>query len=145
VRIPPDLVEEALRSAPKRILLYDQQGHKAMSLMNGNAFYGTGSDATFTLDIDTGQRRRTVLHDVANFAKLVDGLEHIDFTMSMANPVDVPAEDIYVHVFAEMVKNSNKPLIFIADSGRDIAKIYDIACQVAGGADALQRKPFLLN
>jgi trimethylamine--corrinoid protein Co-methyltransferase len=145
VRIPPSLVEEALRSAPRRILLYDQQGKKAMSLVNGNAYYGTGSDATFTLDIETGQRRRTVLKDVANFAQLVDGLENIDFAMSMANPVDVPAEDIYVYVFAEMVKNVNKPIVFIADSGKDIARIYDIACLIAGGEEEFYKKPFILN
>ena len=83
-----------------------------MPLVNGNYFYGTGSDATFTVDLETGQRRRTVLKDVANYAKLVDGLENIAFNMSMANPEDVPIEDIYIHVFAEMVKNTNKILLF---------------------------------
>lgn len=145
VTLPGYLVENALRSAPRRITLYDQRGNKAMSLCNGNPFYGTGSDATFTLDLESGQRRRTVLKDTANFARLVDGLENIDFAMSMANPEDVPLEDIYVYVFAKMVKNTNKPMVFIADSGRDIAKIYEIACLVAGGEEELQKKPFMLN
>lgn len=145
VTLPGYLVEDALRSAPRRITLYDQMGNKAMALCNGNPFYGTGSDATFTLDLESGQRRRTVLKDTANFARLVDGLENIDFAMSMANPEDVPLEDIYVYVFAEMVKNTNKPMVFIADSGRDIAKIYEIACLVAGGEEELQKKPFILN
>jgi len=145
VKLPAHLVDEALKSAPKQIDLYDQKGNKTMPLVNGNTFYGTGSDAIFTLDLETGQRRRTVLNDAANFARLVDGLENMSFTMSMANPEDVPIEDIYVYVFAEMVKNTNKPIVFIADSGRDIVKIYQIACQVAGGEDALQKKPFVLN
>jgi len=145
VRLPAYLAEEALRSAPKQINLYDQTGRIAMPLINGNPFYGTGSDATFTLDLDTGKRRRVVLKDVANFARLVDGLDNIDFAMSMANPEDVPIEKIYVYAFAEMVKNSNKPMIFIADSGVDIAQIYEIACQVAGGEETLQEKPFMLN
>jgi len=116
-----------------------------MPLADGNTFYGTGSDATFTLDLETGGRRRTVLKDATNFARLVDGLENMAFTMSMANPEDVPVEDIYLYVFAEMVKNTNKPIVFIADSGRDLAKIYDIACRVVGGETKLQEKPFLLN
>ena len=99
VTLPGYLVEDALRSAPRRITLYDQMGNKAMALFNGNPFYGTGSDATFTLDLESGHRRRTVLKDTANFARLVDGLENIDFAMSMANPEDVPLEDIYVYVF----------------------------------------------
>ena len=137
ITMPAYLVEEALRSAPRRITLYDQMGNKAMALVDGNPFYGTGSDATFTLDLETGQRRRTVLKDVANFARLVDGLENMDFAMSMANPEDVPIEDIYVYVFAEMVRNTNKPIVFIADSGKDITKIYGIASLVAGGEEEL--------
>lgn len=145
VRMPSHLVESALASAPRQIVLYDQKGNRAMPLVDTNPYYGTGSDATFTIDLDTGERRRVVLKDAANFAKLVDALENFDFAMSMANPEDVPVENIYVYVFAEMVRNSSKPIVFIADSGRDIAKIYEIACYVSGGEEQLQRKPFILN
>ena len=145
VRMPPHLVEEALKTAPKQISLYDQKGAKAMDLTGENSFYGTGSDATFTQDVETGERRRAVLKDVSNFATLVDGLENIDFAMSMANPEDAPIDDIYVYVFAEMLRNTNKPIVFIADSGRDIAKIHEIACLVVGGEEELKRKPFILN
>jgi trimethylamine--corrinoid protein Co-methyltransferase len=145
LKLPASLVETALDSAPKQIVLYDQRGNEAISLVNGNSFFGTGSDATFTLDLETAQRRRVVLQDVADFARLVDGLEHIAFVMSMGNPENVPVQDIYIHVFAEMVKNTNKPIVFIADSGRDISRIYQIACQVIGGEEELKNKPFLLN
>ena len=145
LKLPARVVEAALDSAPKQIVLYDQRGKEAMPLIDGNYFYGTGSDATFTLDLETGLRRRAVLQDVADFARLVDGLEYIAFVMSMGNPENVPVEDIYIHVFAEMVKNTNKPIVFIADSGRDIYRIYQIACQVMGGEKELRSKPFLLN
>ncbi|MEJ2717680.1 MAG: trimethylamine methyltransferase family protein [Deltaproteobacteria bacterium] len=146
VKMPPFLVEEALKTAPRQIVLYDQKGTRSMPLTNGNSFYGTGSDTTFTIDLETGERRRSLVKDSGNFAKLVDGLENMDFAMSMGNPEDVPVvDDIYVYAFAEMVKNTNKPIVFIADSGRDIAKIYEIACLIAGGETELQDKPFLLN
>ncbi len=145
VKLPAYLAENALRSAPREIALYDQQGNKAMALTGGNPYFGTGSDTTFTMDLETGRRRRTALKDTANFARLVDGLDNISFAMSMSNPEDVPVADIYVYAFAEMVKNTNKPMVFIADSGRDLAKIYEIACLVAGGKDELRNRPFLLN
>ena len=44
-----------------------------------------------------------------------------------------------------MVKNTNKPIVFIADSGRDIAKIHEMACLVVGGEEEFQRNPFILN
>jgi len=146
VSIPSYLVAQALSTAPKLVAMYDQNGNKSMPLTNGNSFYGTGSDATFTIDLETGNRRRAVLQDVANFAKVVDALENISFNMSMANPEDVPViEDIYVYVFAEMVKNTNKPLVVIADREQDLAKIHQIACLVAGGEEKFQEKPFILN
>ncbi len=145
VKLPAYLVEKAMGSAPRQINLYDQHGNEAMSLADGNSYYGTGSDAMFTLDLETGERRQAVLRDTANFARLVDGLENMAFAMSMANPEDVPVADIYVYAFAEMVKNTNKPMVFIADSGRDMAKIYEIACRVAAGEANLQQRPFMLN
>jgi trimethylamine--corrinoid protein Co-methyltransferase len=145
LRLPAHLVEAALDSAPKQIVLHDQRGNQAMALVDGNCFYGTGSDATFTVDLETGERRRVVLQDVTNFARLVDGLKSIAFVMSMGNPENVPVEDIYVHVFAEMVRNTNKPIVFVADSGRDISKIHQIACQVVRGEEELRNRPFLLN
>lgn len=145
VRMPAYLAEEALLSAPKQVTLYDQLGNKAMPLYGDNPFYGTGSDAVYTIDVETGKRRRTLIGDVANFAKLVDALPNISFAMTMSNPNDVPVESIYVHAFAAMVKNTNKPMVIIADSGKDIKRIYDIACAIAGSEESLQLKPFLLN
>ncbi|MBF0530417.1 MAG: trimethylamine methyltransferase family protein, partial [Deltaproteobacteria bacterium] len=143
--IPGFLVEDALKSAPRQIVLYDQTGRRAMPLADNNPFYGTGSDTTFTIDLETGERRRTLLKDAGNFAKLVDGLENISFAMSMCNPDDVPVDNIYVYTFAEMVRNTNKPLVFIADGAHDIVKIHKIASLVAGGEEELRKKPFLLN
>jgi trimethylamine--corrinoid protein Co-methyltransferase len=145
LRMPARLAEAALKTAPRRIMLHDQQGNEAMDLSGENWFYGTGSDTIFAYDLNTGQRRRTVIQDTANFAKMIDALDNMDFAMSMSNPEDVPIENIYLYVFVEMLKNTNKPLIFIADSGRDIARMYEIACLVAGGEKALQERPFILN
>jgi len=143
--MPARLVEEALKTAPKSFDLYDQKGNPAMTVAGQNCFYGTGSDTLFTLDLNDGRRRRTNQKDTANFARMVDALDNIDFAMSMSNPDDVPIEDIYVHVFAEMIGNTNKPIIFIADGQRDIEKIYRIATLVTGGEDKLAEKPFILN
>jgi trimethylamine--corrinoid protein Co-methyltransferase len=143
--MPARLVDDALSTAPRRIVLYDQNGNPAMDLSDEHTFYGTGSDATFTIDLETGVRRRTVLADTGNFSSLVEALEHIDFAMSMGNPADVPVESIYIHAFAEMIKNTSKPLVFIADRLEDISAIHRIASLIAGGEKELEAKPFFLN
>ncbi|HCY87372.1 MAG TPA: trimethylamine methyltransferase [Desulfobacteraceae bacterium] len=145
VTMPENLVEDAILSAPKRFDVYDQTGDLTMPLEGENFFFGTGSDTIFTRDLETNERRRTRLSDTGNFARLVDALDHLDFSMSMGNPEDVDIEDIYVRVFEEMVENSNKPICFIADSGKDIRQIHKIACEVVGGEAELRKKPFLFN
>jgi trimethylamine--corrinoid protein Co-methyltransferase len=146
IRIPAYLAEDAIRSAPRQIALFDQNGNKTMPLVDGNFFFGTGSDTTFTLDLESGERRPCVINDTGRFARLVDALENFSFAMSMSNPQDVPKiEFIYVYAFAEMLRNTNKPLVFIADRKEDIRKIHEMACMLIGGEDVLRRKPFLLN
>jgi len=139
-------VEEALRSAPRRILLYNQIGNKAMDLRDDNLYFGTGSDTTFTIDLESSRRRECVLNDTGRFARLIDALPNLSFMMSMSNPQDIPKiEFIYVYTFAEMLRNTNKPIVFIADRLEDMQHIHQLACMVAGGEDGLRRKPFLLN
>lgn len=145
VRMPAHVVEDALRSAPRQVDIFDQNGAKAMPLTGDNFFYGTGSDTLFTLDLASSERRRAILKDTANFARLVDALENLSFAMSMSNPQDVPIDDIYVCAFAEMVKNTSKPIVFIAGNAGDVKRIHEIACLVAGGRENFERKPFILN
>ena len=143
--MPAGLAEAALKTAPQSIELYDQQGDAALTVAGENCFYGTGSDTLFTLDLETGRRRRTNLADTANFARMVDALDNMDFAMSMSNPEDAPIKELYVHVFAEMIRHTNKPIVFIADGMEDIRKIHRIASLVAGGEKELAAKPFILN
>jgi trimethylamine--corrinoid protein Co-methyltransferase len=116
-----------------------------MPLELGKVFFGTGSDTTFTLDMETGERRRTVAQDVENFARLGDALENIDFVMSMGNPSDVQADDLYIHSFIRMLRGSVKPNVYTAQNRKDMEDIYRIATAVMGGEDALREKPILLH
>ncbi len=145
LRMPPHLVEQALASAPRQIAVFDQNGQPAMSLSEESFYYGTGSDTLFTLDLESYERRRAVLQDTANFARLVDALPNLSFVMSMSNPQDAPIRDLYVCAFAQMVGNTSKPIVFIAEAVEDVARIHQIACLVAGGRKAFEARPFILN
>jgi trimethylamine--corrinoid protein Co-methyltransferase len=144
LKIPPHLVTEAIASAPSRIPLHNRLGELTMPLEAGQVFFGAGSDCPFTIDLETGQRRPATLKDVQRIAQLCDGLEQIDFVMSMGVPSDVPALDHYVHEFVAMLRNSVKPLVYTANNLADMQDIYRIACAVTGGERQLREKPFLL-
>jgi trimethylamine--corrinoid protein Co-methyltransferase len=145
VKIPPHLVKKALNTAPERIVLSNQRGERVMPLQEGKTYFGTGSDTIFTIDVETRERRKVRREDVGRMARLCDALSNIDFVMSMGNPQDVPRADVYLYEFAEMVSNTNKPIVFTADTANDIDVIVEMASHIAGGKDELQEKPFLLH
>jgi len=144
IKIPEHLVMDAIVSAPPRIPMYNRLGELTMPLEAGKVFFGPGSDCIFTIDLETGKRRKATAEDIRRFAHLCDGLNQMDFTMSMGNPSDVPPLDIYVHEFIGMVRGSVKPAVYTANNREDMEDIYHIACAVAGGETELREKPFLM-
>ena len=144
IKIPENLVSDGIASAPSRIPMYDRLGNPTMELELGKVFFGSGSDTTFTLDVESGERRRTTAQDVEDIARLCDALENLDFIMSMGNPSDVPPDDLYIHEFVRMIRGSVKPNVYTAKNRADMEDIYRIAVSVAGSEQALREKPFLL-
>ncbi len=145
IKIPENLVTDAIDKAPARIPMHNRLGEMSMPLELGKVFFGTGSDTTFTLDIESGERRRAVAGDVEDIARLSDALENIDFVMSMGNPSDVPADDLYIHAFVRMLRGSVKPNVYTAQNRKDMEDIYRIAAATMGGEQALREKPIFLH
>jgi trimethylamine--corrinoid protein Co-methyltransferase len=144
IRIPHHLVMDAVSSAPPRIPMHNRLGQLAMPLESGKVFFGSGSDCIFTIDVETGARRKVIAEDVRRIAQLCDGLDQIDFIMSMGVPSDVPAMDIYLHGFINMLRGSVKPIVYTANDRADMEDIYRICCAVVGGETELRERPFMM-
>jgi trimethylamine--corrinoid protein Co-methyltransferase len=144
INIPENLVSDAITSAPSRIPMYDRLGNLAMPLELDKVFFGPGSDTTFTLDVETGERRRTTAQDVEDIARVCDALDNMDFIMSMGNPSDVPPDDLYIHEFIRMIRGSVKPNVYTVKNREDMEDVYRIAVAVAGGEQALRERPFFM-
>jgi trimethylamine--corrinoid protein Co-methyltransferase len=144
LKIPSLMVMEAIGSAPSRIPMYSRLGELTMPLEGGKVFFGPGSDCIFTLDVETGERRKATAEDIRRIAHLCDGLDQMDFIMSMGNPSDVPPPNIYIHEFISMIRGSVKPNIYTANNRADMEDLYTIACAVAGGETELREKPFMM-
>jgi trimethylamine--corrinoid protein Co-methyltransferase len=144
ILIPQHLVEEALEKSHAQIKMYDRDGVASILVRNGKTYFGPGSDALYNIDRKSGERRYSTLSDVANNVRLADGLKGFDFMMSMALPQDVEQHRLYPAVFAEMVRNTNKPIVTTLTTVEDIKGIHQIASIVAGGKAQLKEKPFFL-
>jgi trimethylamine--corrinoid protein Co-methyltransferase len=144
VRFPAAVVEEAVENAPSRVVLGHRTGDAQLILEGHNSYFGTGSDLPNTIDLESGERRISLLSDVADTARLADALPNIDFVMSMALPSDVRRETSDRHSFLAMVANTTKPLVFTAWDDSGLADIIAMAEAVAGNAETLAENPFLV-
>jgi trimethylamine--corrinoid protein Co-methyltransferase len=144
VKFPASVVEDALLYAPSRIVLCDRTGEPRMYLEGNKTYFGTGSDLPNTIDLETRERRLSLLSDVENTARLVDYLPNLDFTMSMALPSDVPTKTSDRYSFLAMIKNTTKPIVFTAWDEAGLKDIIAMAQVVAGSIEQLALNPFLL-
>jgi trimethylamine---corrinoid protein Co-methyltransferase len=144
VRFPAHLVEEALASAPSRVVMCDRDGEPAMYLEGQKTYFGTGSDCLGLLDPRTGEHRKFVQGDLIEGYRLCDALPNIHFVMSIGIPSDVPAERTYDVQMALMLEQTTKPIVFVTDDRASCQRAIDMAAAVAGGYEALTEQQHIL-
>ncbi len=141
VLIPHGLVENALKTAPSSVVLYDRLGKESCFLEGWATSYGTGSDCPFILDRQTGERRKCTYDDVAKGALVCDYLENLDFVMPVGIISDRPPQVADVWEVEATISNTIKPIVFTAHNKRTFQASIDIAATVAGSLERLQEKP----
>jgi len=146
VRIPAQLVEDALASAPETFALYDRNGDERALLGEGRAYFGTGVTALKYEDPDSGEVHNFTLADFAEVARLTDALENLDFIASpgVVRPsADLPLSTVNQCEFLEMTANTVKPVMPLVADGAALADIFEMAAIVAGGREELRQRPFV--
>ncbi len=145
VYFPAWLLEQALRTAPSRVTMYDRMGRPAMYLEGSNTYFGTGSDTLNFLDPFSGERRSWRTEDVAAATRVCDALPNIDFVMSMGLLSDVEKRMINREQYAIMIQNTTKPQVVISEDGDTLRDIIEMAAVAVGGKERLRQKPLLMS
>ncbi|MFC2012954.1 trimethylamine methyltransferase family protein [Chloroflexota bacterium] len=141
VRIPSHLVEDALKSAPKRVTLSSRDGQREVLLEGTKVYFGTGSDCPYILDSFTGERRLFTKKDVGQAALIADYLPNIDFFMSLGLVSDVPKATSDRHQFQAMILNTAKPIVYTAHDEAGMSDIIEMAAVAAGSREQLRSNP----
>jgi trimethylamine--corrinoid protein Co-methyltransferase len=145
VQFPSNLIGDAIASAPSNLVIYNRNKKPVMDLGGRRSYFGTGTDLPKTVDLETREIRNTRADDIVSSTIISDALSNIDFIGSYGLPGDVPAGLHYIRCFQLEVENSIKPIFFTAESEDDLAIIWEMACAVAGGPEALVHHPFLIS
>jgi len=144
VRIPSRLVEESVAQAPSTFTIYGRNP-EFKAVMEGTRVYIEPMIGRLNiLDLETGQRRRTTLEDVANLIKLVDALEYYSTLHSgaiMPHIEGIPDPVAHIHGYLTSLRNSSK-IIKACCRGKKVAQdCIRMATVVAGGEANLAKKP----
>jgi trimethylamine--corrinoid protein Co-methyltransferase len=139
-RIPAHLVKDAIASTPPAFTVWGR-GDQPMRVANDRVHYGPGLTSTYFIDPQTGERRPSRRGDPALTARVADALPNIDYVMGLGLIGDGDPALASVYEFAEMLANTGKPIVAWAHKPANVEAMYRMALAVAGGEEALRRRP----
>jgi trimethylamine--corrinoid protein Co-methyltransferase len=141
VRIPRGLVEGALASAPRRVVVYGQADARrdcALGL-DGGHYARTTTGLNWIVDHRSVRRRPVTAQDAINWTRLIHFLPFIHFAGSL-NDQEEAAKSEEVRCLARMLNYTDKPFMFSAFSGEGMRWLW----RLTEVTQASHRRPRLM-
>ncbi|TKJ38404.1 hypothetical protein CEE37_12860 [candidate division LCP-89 bacterium B3_LCP] len=141
---PKSLIEDALKSAPRTIQLYDVNGDNEINIGGDEVHFDPGSAALYIHDPSEGRIRKPVTNDLRRFIKLVNKLDnyHIQSTALISSDVPEKCGDSYRLYLA--LKLGFKPVITGIFEKESFSVMKDMLTSVRGSESALKEKPLAI-
>jgi trimethylamine--corrinoid protein Co-methyltransferase len=144
VSIPPDLVEKALGSAPKRIQVYNRRGEAVMDLGDDRVHFNPGSAALRIFDVEAKRARFPETADLVKFALLIDALPNYAAQSTGVIPSDVPEEIADRYRLYVALQHSVKPVVTGTFKVEAFRVMHEMLAAVAGDPDELRERPIAI-
>ena len=144
VRAKPNLIEDALKKCPPKYTLSARDPGQDCPLDGNHVFLGTDGCGVEVIDIETGQKRTSVLSDVRDISRIADGTEEVGFHWVPVSAQDKPAETRGLHEIKTIWENSTKHVQ--TESIYSIHEAHaamEMAGLLVGGKDKLRERPVL--
>ena len=144
VKIPGNIIENALKHAPSAYTLSARNPSQDLPLDGNHVFVGTDGCGVEVLDIYNGQRRTSNLQDVADIARVADTLEEVAFHWVAVSAQDKPPATRGLYELLAVWENSTKHVqtesIY---NEREACAAIEMAAAIAGGKAELRERPVL--
>ncbi|MHA2022019.1 MAG: trimethylamine methyltransferase family protein, partial [Candidatus Thorarchaeota archaeon] len=145
MKIPENLLQEALQKAPGRHLMASRNPKHDFVIGDGASYYTNAFGAHYTLDLETGERRLSTVKDLEEFTLLADYYPTVDYIKPHILPQDVSKSIWEQEMALAMFKNAEKHLSLVAltpQGWRDVIKMSMIA---AGGEEEFIKNPSFID
>lgn len=144
VRIPGSMVQDAIDTAPSKLVLCGRDPENDCTLEGSNVYLGTGGTAINVLDMKTGRRRRSTNQDVRAMARLVDALKNIHvFTINVYPNEVANIDEVDVNRFYSSITNTSKHVMGGIYSEKGVRSVVEMSAMIAGGMERLRERPFV--
>ena len=144
VRIPKSMLEDAVDTAPSRLVLCGRDPKHDCVLEGNNVYLGTGGTAINVIDLQTGDHRPSLNQDVCQMARLTDALANVHIFTINVYPNDVTNTDqVDVNRFYSSITNTSKHVMGGVYSARGVKEAVEMAALIAGSMDKLRERPFV--
>ena len=143
VKIPRSMVEDAVSSAPREVILCGREDKYDLYCSGKNVYLGTGGTVLNVIDLETNLKRPTLLQDVRDIARLCDALENIHFIVLPVYPNDLPAHEVDINRFHSSIMNCSKHLMGGVYTLKGTQQVIRMAEEIAGSPAALRERPFV--
>jgi trimethylamine--corrinoid protein Co-methyltransferase len=147
VRLAPELVEAALKSAPSSFVLHARNDPANDLLLEvGRVYYGMGgtSEPLFW-DYDRWQPRQPTKQDMIASTRLGQALPNIDFVQTLCMSGDMPTDQIFFHDFDAIFRNTSKPTVLNILERPFTVRLLEMTAAACGGETALRQRPSVLG
>lgn len=143
-RFPTPVMERLLALAPRRFTLGARRPELQLELPrpDGTFYARTNTGGHGWIDPETAAYRKTTAADLADWAKLVNGLEEINFIPFLFCD-DVPVATADVHGLSVLLRHTPKHVWVQPYRAETVPFLIRLASQAAGGAEALARNPLI--
>jgi len=139
VRITADLLDEALRTLPNEVSLYQRESQLGIEFKDRSYFMGAGTPVNVQ-DLDTHKRRLATRHDVRSLVILQDALDQVDIVRPTVTATDMGECSDLVEI-AELLRHTEKPIVHRTLSPDRVEAAVEMLALVAGGEAAIRDYP----
>ncbi len=111
ILFPPDVIDQALATAPHSFTLYDRDGNAHAELGGDKVHFTPASSGLKMLDHRTGETRSANTADFAEYVRLADGLNNIAYLATAFSTNDIEAVVSDAWRLYLCLTNSRKPVV----------------------------------
>ncbi len=139
-KFPSYLVEDCIRSAPHKIVLYGRDPQHDVVLEEKRVNFCTFGQGVSIMELD-GTVRASINEDVGKAALLTDAMEEVDVCERSLNAGDAPKDVAPIHEAEVVFANTAKHTVYGPGNGWRAGKIIKMAQRIVGGEENLKERP----